>query len=54
MKTFTLEFFKEKGKKGGLTTKKKYGKKHYEKIGSKGGKARKLSTGGSLQVMLNG
>lgn len=27
------------GRKGGLTTAKRYGRKHYEKIGEKGGEA---------------
>lgn len=50
-KTFSLDFFKQNGKKGGLTVKKKYGNDYFKKIGGKGGKAKKLSTGKSKTIL---
>jgi len=34
----TLEFFKKQGRKGGMKTKRKYGKDYYKKIGILGNK----------------
>lgn len=43
MEKYSKEFFVEKGRKGGLKTLKKYGKKYLREIASKGGKAKKKS-----------
>ena len=40
-KTFTRDFFVEAGRRGGLTTFKRRGKRYMGKLGRKGGKASK-------------
>lgn len=43
MRKAIKEYLSEQGKKGGTTTKQKYGPGHYEKIGKLGGRPKKKS-----------
>ena len=43
MKKNIIRYLKENGRKGGLVTKKKYGRKYYSRIGKIGGRAKKNS-----------
>lgn len=36
-----MKSYSERGRKGGETTKQKYGQEYYQRIGKKGGKAKK-------------